>query len=168
VDVTRLSAGGLTVELPQGWEAEIDAGAPGWSDAESGQPIELLPATQPDGAVRRVVAHLANFPLPPGRGDFGSGAVEAMRPGDALVVLFEYEPESTATALFHADGLPVIAAADFSPAGLQKPLPGGSAVQRFFSIANRAFCLYVVVGSHIDRADVVPVIADVLEGIEVT
>lgn len=164
----RLSAGGLTVELPEGWEAEIDAGAAGWSEAASGQPVELSPATQPDGAVRRVVAHLANFPLPIGRGDFGSGAVEAMRPGDVLIVLFEYDPASTTTALFNAESLPVIAAADFSPAVLQKPLPGGSAVQRFFSVAGRAFCLYVVVGSHIDRADVIPLIALVLQGIEIT
>lgn len=166
--MARLSAGGLAIDLPAGWEAEIDSGDDGFTETASGQPVEALRATRPDGAVRHVVAHLANFPLPPGRGDFGGGAIQAMRPGDLLVVLFEYEPESTTTALFRAEGIPHIAGGDFAPSALQKPLPGGSAVQRFFQAAGRAFCLYVVIGSHIDRADAAAVVAEVLDGIEIT
>ena len=166
--MVRLSAGGLTVELPQGWEAEIDAGTAGFADAESGQAVESLPATRADGSVRHVVAHIANFALPAGRGDFGSGAIQAMRPGDVFVALFEYEPKSTDAALFKSRGLPVVAATDFEPAALQKPLPGGSAAQRFFQQAGRAFCLYVVIGSHIDRVDAAATVAEVVGGIEIT
>jgi hypothetical protein len=113
------------------------------------------------------VAHVANFPLLPGRGDFGNGAVQTMRAGDVFITLFEYDPESAQTPLFRHDGLPEVGAADFEPAALQKPVPGGSAMQRFFRTAGRAFCLYVVVGSHIDRADVVPAIRKLLAGVEI-
>jgi hypothetical protein len=166
--MTRLSSGGVGFELPPGWEGQIDPGSGTWRETAQDGTTQALPATQADGAVRRVVAHVANFPLPPGRGDFGNGAVQDMRPGDVFIALFEYDPASTATALFRRGGVPDVTTADFDPAALQKPVPGGSAIQRFFQVAGRAFCLYVVVGSHIDRADVVPTIRTLVDGLEIT
>ena len=166
--MARLSSGGIGFELPAGWEGQIDPGEGTWRETPQDGSTQALPAIRPDGAVRRVVAHVANFPLPPGRGDFGNGAVQGMRAGDVFIALFEYDPASTAAPLFRRTGVPEVSSADFDPAALQKPVPGGSAMQRFFQVAGRAFCLYVVVGSHIDRADVVPTIRMFLDGLEIT
>lgn len=148
----KLTANRMRVELPEGWEGEVDEG------------LQLLA----DGAVRPTVAHLANFPLPPGRGDFAAGAVDVMQPGDALIVLFEYGPESAGTALFASEGLPrFVEAKDFDRETLHASRIGLSGVQRFFTHNGRAFCLYIVVGSHIDRADVLSRLNSVLADLEV-
>jgi hypothetical protein len=148
----KLAGRAIVASLPPGWEGQIDEG------------FELLA----DGAERPTVVHLANFPLPPGRGDFAGGAIEIMRPGDALVVLYEYGPESVGTALFSPEGIPrSVELDDFGLDTLHHQLPGASGVQRFFTHAGRAFCLYVVVGSHRDRADVMGAINTVLAGLEI-
>jgi hypothetical protein len=136
----RLEGAGVAVDLPTGWEGEIGNAA-------------ALAAEGP--ADRKLVAHFANFPLPANRADFGAEAVKVMRPGDVFVVLFEYGAESTDRALFRSDGMPHIAAGDFDRNALQHGIPGQSGLQRFFRVNGRPFSLYVVVGSHIDRADVV-------------
>lgn len=137
-----LSAEGITVTLPPGWEGAI------------GHESILE-----DGSVRNVIAHFASFPLPPRRGDFGGGAVDLMGPGDAFIALFDYGRQSAGTALFVAAGPPAaIDAGHFDRSVLQKAMPLQSAVQRFFTAGGRAMCLYVVVGSHIDRAEVLPAI----------
>ena len=93
--------------------------------------------------------HLANFALPEQRGDFGSGAVDVMRSGDVLVVLFEYGPESIGQALFRRRGVPRNLRPDmFSGSALQRTVPGQAGTQIFFTEADRAFCLYVVLGKH--------------------
>jgi hypothetical protein len=148
--MTRVSGSRITVELPVGWEGDIG-------------PRQHLT----DGAERLPVAHFANLPLRGRRGDFGAGVVEQMTAGDALVVLFEYEPEAAQTELFKAAGLPgPLTPADFDRDNMQRPLPGQSGVQRFFHVGNRAFCLYVAVGSHLDRADVLPQINEVIASLE--
>jgi hypothetical protein len=111
--------------------------------------IYRRPATE--GERTFAVMHAANFPLPKRRGDFGSGAVEIMRARDVLVVLFEYEPEAASTALFQRRGMPAPKAEDFSPRALQRTLSGQSGVQYFFHEKARAFCLYIVLGSHAHR-----------------
>ena len=142
---------GIAVELPPGWEGAI------------GRSTEL-----PDGAQRNVVAHFASFPLPPRRGDFGGGAVDLMDAGDALVVLFDYGQSAVGSALFASEGVPSVTASDFDRDILQKSIPGQSGVQRFFTVAGRAFCLYAVVGSHIDRAEVIPAVNQVLESLRIS
>ena len=149
--MTTLSGEGISVELPPGWEGVI------------GHSSELE-----DGAVRNVVAHFASFPLPPRRGDFGGGAVDLMEADDALVVLFDYGQSAVGSALFASEGLPVIEARDFDRDILQKSIPGQSGVQRFFTTSGRAFCLYVVVGSHIDRAEILPVVNQLLETVRIS
>ena len=148
----KLQGRRLTIDLPPGWEGQLDEG------------LQLLA----DGAVRPTVAHLANFPLPPGRGDFGGGAIDVMSPGDALIVLFEYGPESAGTALFQHEGVPrFVRMEDFDRDVLHTSVEGMSGIQRFFTVSGRPFCLYVVVGSHIDRADVLPQINTALASLEV-
>ena len=149
--MSQLSGEGISVDLPPGWEGAI------------GQSSELE-----DGAVRNVVAHFASFPLPPRRGDFGGGAVDLMEANDALVVLFDYGASAVGSALFASEGLPPIAARDFDREILQKSIPGQSGVQRFFTVSGRAFCLYVVVGSHIDRAEILPGVTQLLETVRIS
>jgi hypothetical protein len=114
------------------------------------------------------VVHIASFPLPAVRGDYGSGAVEIMRDEDILVILFEFEPESAAQPLFGRAGLPVLQAADFDPNEMQRPLPGMAGCQRFFNVdRERSFCLFVVIGSYADRDTLVRRVNDVLGGITI-
>lgn len=149
----RMTGGGLGVDLPTGWEGSI-----------SGGPRLDTQADEP--AVWRTVAHFANFPLPAERADFGAETTEVMRAGDVFVVLFEYGPESADSALFAQQGVPRLAAGDFHRDTLQHGRPGQSGVQRFFQVGGRPFCLYVVAGSHIDRADAVPPVNALLDSLE--
>jgi hypothetical protein len=149
--MTTLSAEGITVDLPIGWEGVI------------GSSTEL-----DDGSVRNVVAHFASFPLPGRRGDFGGGAVDFMTASDAFVVLFDYGRDAAGSALFGAEGVPEIASSHFDRSVLQRPMPLQSGVQRFFSAAGRAFCLYVVVGSHVDRAEILPAVNQLIASLRIT
>jgi hypothetical protein len=152
--VTRLSGSGVSVDLPPNWEGSIDGGG--------------FPQLA-DGARQPTVLHAGSFPLPADRGSFGSGATELMNTDDIFVVLFEYGPDSVGTPLFQADGLPrVLSPNDFDRDALQHALPGQSGLQRFFTERGRAFCLYVVIGSHIDRSELAPRVNQVLATIEIT
>lgn len=149
----RLRGAGVAVDLPPGWEGTI------------GRRAELAP--QGGVSVRQpTVGHFANFPLPAHRDDFGAETVDIMRAGDVFVVLFEYGPESAGKALFAEQGVPRITAADFDRNALQHSVPGRSGLQRFFTLHGRPFCVYVVVGSHIDRADSVEAVNALLGSLE--
>ncbi len=149
-----IDAEGIRLVLPPGWEAEIDSG--------SGQAEEESVAL----ATPRV--HLANFALPPVRGDFGSGAVERMVGGDVLICLLEESPEVIGSRLFDVEGIPRITADDFATDGMQRPIVGQSGAQKFFHVNGRAFALYIVVGSHLSRASFVDEINMILAGLELT
>lgn len=152
--MTRLAGSGIAVEVPSGWEGTIDGG--GFPQLAS-------------GAVRPTLLHVGSFPLPSGRGSFGSGATELMNTDDILIVLFEYGDDSVGTALFAHEGMPRRLEPDeFDRDALQRPLPGQSGLQRFFTERGRAFCLYVVLGSHIDRNELVPRVNGVLATIEIS
>src|SRR5260221_162321 len=58
--VTELSRYGLTVDLPRGWEGSVFRRTPG------------------PGEQTHPILHAGSFPLPPDRGDYGNGAVQAM------------------------------------------------------------------------------------------
>lgn len=149
--MSLLRAAGISVELPPGWDGGI---------AE--------PAVLDDGAVRRSVTHLASFPLPERRGDYGGGAVERMTGTDVFIVLLEFEPGATAQPLFASKGLPgPLRPSDFGRDTLQRRIEGQGGCQAFFQTAGRAFCLYVVVGSYTDRADLIPTVNDMLTRIEI-
>lgn len=130
-----LNRQGLEIELPDGWDARI------------------YRRQAADDAVTRRALHAANFALPTNLGDYAVGAIEGMTPGDVLVVLLEFDPDNAGQGLFANEGLPAgLAASDFSPRAMPRAMPGRTAAQWFFSVNGRAFCLYVALGSHTERA----------------
>lgn len=139
------------MELPSGWDGEI------YQRAE----------TTGRGASTHPVLHAASFPLPPERGDFGGNAIELMRTGDVFFSLVEFDAESATTALFEAEGFPTLDLDDFDPRRIHQPVGSQSAAQYFFHVGPRAFCLYVVVGSHRLRARLVPLVAPVVATVAV-
>jgi len=89
--------------------------------------------------------------MPADRGDFGSNVVDLLGPDDVFVALVDYGAEVADQGLFENQGMPRLAPSQFGPNRLQRPLPGMSASQHFFSSGGRAFCLFTVVGSHARR-----------------
>lgn len=160
--MTPLSSAGVVLQLPSGWEGEIFNRAPDEVRAN-----RSFGTAEDDGEVARNVVHVANFALPAERGDFGSGAVELMNSGAILVVLFEHGPESVDTPLFARSGVPVLTPDEFHPQQMQRTLSGQSGRQIFFNEAGRAFCLYVVLGSHRQRNVLVPLVNEVLATLDI-
>lgn len=156
--MSDLEAHGISVALPGGWDGRIYT--------SSGEAMALGSHPTSDGGTG-AIAHLANFPLPEGRGDFGSGAVELMASGNVLLCVLEYGRESAGSALFSATGIPRLVADDLDPWQMQRPVAGMAGVQRFFTEAGRAFCLYVVVGSHARRQELVGRVNAVLDGLRI-
>lgn len=151
--MSRLERSGIAVEVPAGWEGSI-----------SGGDFQLLA----DGAQEPTVMDIASFPLPAGRGSFGSGAVELMAGQDVFITLFEYGEDSVGTELFASQGIPRnLQARQFDRQALNRTIPGQSGLQQFFTEQGRAFCLYVVVGSHVDRHDLLPQINAILGSLEI-
>jgi hypothetical protein len=148
--VKQLTAHGLAVGLPSGWEGRIHRRST----------TDVLEKTY-------AVAHLANFPLPEERDDFGGGVTTAMRSPDVFVVLFEYGPESLGRPLFAARGVPRLTATMFGSRRLQRPLPGQLGCQHFFTERDRPFCLYVVAGSRAYLARIVAEVNAVLGRVEI-
>lgn len=136
----KVHAYGLAVDSPAGWEVRI-----GRRSAAGTAP----------GADPRPILHAATIALPEERGDFGGGVTGLLGGEDVFVTLFEYEPAAADKALFAVRGRPRPTAADFSPMGLQRTIPGQTGRQWFFSEGGRAYCLYVVLGSHSRRAELV-------------
>jgi hypothetical protein len=148
--VEKLTRQGLEIELPDGWDGRI-----------------YRRETDADAVTRRAL-HAANFALPTGLGDYAVGAVETMTAGDVLVVLLEFDPDSAGQGLFANEGMPSgLRAGDFSPSAMPRATAGRTAAQWFFSLDGRAFCLYVVLGSHAARADVMPLVNQVVETLKI-
>jgi hypothetical protein len=148
--VQKLTRQGLEIELPDGWDARI-----------------YQREAEVDAITRRAL-HAANFALPTGLGDYAVDAVERMTTGDVLVVLLEFDPDRAGRGLFRSEGLPAgLAAGDFSPTAMPRAIPGRTAAQWFFSLNGRALCLYVVLGSHAGRADVMPLVNQVVATLRV-
>jgi hypothetical protein len=148
--VEKLTRAGLEIELPDGWDGRIYR-----REAEA-------------EAVTRRALHAANFALPPNLGDYAVGAAERMQTGDVLVVLLEFDPAGAGQGLFRNEGLPaLLGAADFSPTAMPRAVPGKTAGQWFFTLGGRAFCLYVVLGSHAERAAMIPVVNAVVKTLKI-
>lgn len=155
----RIAAHGLAVDTPAGWDARIFRRRS--EGLQAGAHGGRAPTDHP-------VLHVANFPLPEERGDFGSGAVELMRSPHVLVALLEYHQEAARTALFSPRGMPRrLDSGDFDPNALQRTLAGQAGAQRFFSEGGRAFCLYVVIGSFARRAPLVSEVNATLGRVEI-
>ncbi|HEY0933198.1 MAG TPA: hypothetical protein VGD91_05570 [Trebonia sp.] len=135
-----MRAYGLALIPPPGWDVRITRRPNG-----------------PHGDRARPVLHASTRPLPEDRGDYGGGAVELLGANDVFVSLVEFGAESVGTALFARQGLPrPLPVGSFSPTRLERTLPNQSGLQIFFSDNQRAFCLYVVLGNHSRRAQLVP------------
>lgn len=169
-----ISGYGITAALPPAWEGRITKLAPVSSAGGVGRAAQVAagPGSGPPGAVAGETTmpflHLANFPLPPRRGAFGTGAVETMSGPDTLIVLFEYSAGSLGTALFAPMGLPrVLHPGAFNPHALQRILPGQAGYQAFFTESGRAFSLYVVLGALAQAVTSVPGVNQVLAGLRI-
>jgi hypothetical protein len=133
----KLEAHGLSLDAPIGWEARIERRQ-----------------TAVAGEVSRPVIHAATFPLPAQRGDYGSGAVELMGQDDVFVAVLEFGEESVGSALFESRPMPrMIDPERFATNQLQRWIPGQAGQQLFFTDRGRAFCLYIVIGSHRRREE---------------
>jgi hypothetical protein len=120
-----VSAHGISVELPAGWEGLIYRR----KDAHP-------------------VLHAGSFALPDGDGDFGTGAIDTMRGRDVFFALVEYDGALGGDGLFGDRGIPLpVKTAELSPKAFPRRVAGRVAVQKFFTSRDRAFCLYVVVAA---------------------
>ena len=147
----KLTRQGVEIELPDGWDARI-----------------YRRETDDSAGVTRRALHAANFALPTNLGDYAVGAIERMSTGDVLVVLLEFDPARANQGLFGNEGLPdALGPGDFSPTAMPRAVPGRTAAQWFFSLAGRAFCLYVVLGSHAERAALLPLVNTVVRTIKI-
>jgi hypothetical protein len=149
--MTRLAAHGIAITVPRGWEGRI----------------VRRPTTHPAEQSGAVV-HVASFPMPESRGDFGVGVTELMRSGDIFLTLFEYGPESVGKPLFAASGVPHLTDNLFSSKRLQRTLPGQVGSQLFFTASHRAFCLYVVVAGRLNLPRLLPPANTMLGALELS
>ena len=143
-------APGVSLTAPPGWEVRVRRQAP----VEVHRHGNLL-------------VHAATVPLPRERGDFGSGVVTTLGADDVFVSLFEYDASSAGTALFTHRGIPLPAPSEFSPGAMQRPLPGQSGGQWFFTAGSRAWCLHVVLGSHARRVPSALKVQRLLSGLQI-
>ena len=158
--MARLDAHGLSCEVPRGWDVRIE---------QRPQSTVTTPASDapdaPMGGFVHPTLHAATSPLPPNRGDYGSGYVEIMKATDVFVCLAEFDHEAGATAMF-LDGQPTaLRSADFHPEAQQRVIAGMCGTQRFFTTNGRALCLYVVLGSWVQRRSLVPVVSSFISTI---
>lgn len=166
--MATVAAHGLRVQLPARFEARLylrdreEAAA----RATFGGPLHPSAFGDPE-EIMNPVLHLANFALPPGRGDFGTGAVERMGPAHVFASLLEYDAVEAGRPLFAARGLPRPQVADFAPNALQRRLAGQLGVQRFFTEQGRAFCLYAVLGSRQHAAALVAQLHEALDNVQI-
>lgn len=159
----RIQAHGLAADPPSGWDAQIYVRAPLPADA-----LMQAAGTAPgEGVVEetRPIIHLANFPLPGDRADFGGGAVELMESGGVFIAIIEHDPAVAGTPLFDKPIPWPLAPDDFAPEQMQRTLAGQAGCQRFFRSGERAFCLYIVLGSHRNRIMLTRVVNEALAGV---
>jgi hypothetical protein len=125
----KLAAHAIHVELPRGWSGRL--------------------FSRQDGVA---TLHAGNYALALSDGEFGDRSTEGMRPGAIFFSLTEYRPGAGLHAghgLFSAKRIPRrLDPAQFSVRGLAHPRPGQVGSQHFFTMAERPFCLYVVLAGH--------------------
>lgn len=151
--MTRLADSGIRVEVPNGWKGRVAT--------------RVLPART--GRERAyAVVHVATIPLPEDTSDFGSNVVRKLGAHDVFFTLFEYAPESATEPLFAHERPSVLRARDFTNDQLQRQLDDQLGVQRFFTETDRAFCLYVVLGSIGARRSALATVNSLLASVRIT
>jgi hypothetical protein len=149
----RLRAHGLSCVVPAGWDVRIE---------QRGQATVSAPASNiPVSGYVHPTLHAATSALP------ASGYVETMTARDVFVCLGEFDHEAGATEMFD-EGLPTdLRGGDFHPDAQQRVIAGMCGTQRFFTQGGRAFCLYVVLGSWVQRGSLVPLANSFLSTVQV-
>lgn len=159
-----LNAHGVSVSPPAGFEGRVFR-RPAFGDVTA---TGDEGPQAPPGEVPNTVVHVSTIALPPGTGDFASGAVDLLQVDDVLIVLFEYDAASATQPLFARNGLPrAVAADDFSPGVLQRAIPGQAGCQYFFNEGGRAFCLYAVIGAYAQRVALAAKVNAVLATVQI-
>ena len=161
--MTTLDAHGISVAIPRGWDVYI--GHP-----ESDEIV--VPGTHrgliPRSGTTNPLVHLANFALPPQRGDYGQGATQLMRSQHIFIALLEHDREAADTALFQQQlEMPRVRGGDFARHRQVVALAGMAGTQKFFTHAGRPFCLYAVIGSWTARKPLAATVNEVLDGVEI-
>lgn len=126
----------------------------------------LGPEPAPVSGFVHPVLHAATIAMPPQIGDYGSQVVPLLGLSDVFIAMVEFNPADGESTMFR-DGFPKLRASEFDPAISQRVLPSRSGTQRFFSVSERAFGLFCVIGSHIRRTTLVPKLNQFLAQIEV-
>jgi hypothetical protein len=154
---------GVSVDAPAGCEARLRTRTP---DADEIVADAVGAAAAGD---ERLVLHVSTVDLPAHRGDFGGGVVEQLGPNDVFVAVLELEPDQAASAFVRRQGIPrTIAPGRYATDTMQRTIHGQAGTQVFFAEAGRAFCLYVVLGSHARRNELAPTVNRILERITIT
>ncbi len=153
----RLSAYGIALDVPTGWEAELSL-----------QDADETDAGPPPAGQGLVVLHAANFWLPTERDDYGAEALEAMGPAGVFIALVEFDHDAVGSLLFEHQGIPAdLQPDDFDPAALRRPMREQAGLQRFFHAAGRAFCLHAAIGSHNNRYMLTQDVNSILSGLTI-
>jgi hypothetical protein len=154
--MTEIRGSGFVVDVPPAWEVNIRP--------ESA----MLLAADPD-VVEPAVMHIANFQLQDGLADYGDEIFTSLGPADLFVSVIDFGPLDPDQQLFNHQGMPIPLTPDsFSEDAAVRGLQGGTASQQFFQASGRGYCLYVVIGSHKERADVLFELNDVLSSVGFT
>lgn len=150
------SLDGISVNIPDTWYGQLSV------------------HSAPDpGTIAYPVGHFATFPLPSldDAGTFGSGATALMGSTDLFVALLEYvvdEYLQPGQGLFQAEGLPSgPVAGQFAYNALQVQRLNQVGFQRFFTSAERPFCLFVVMGDVQFAAPQLKPLATLLRGLSI-
>lgn len=130
--MTRLVDGGLSLDVPPGWEGRI------------------FSPRLPPPAENHPVLHLADIPLPFERSSYlETAATVGGGRGGLVCSLVSFGPELADVGLYAPQGVPRVHARDLDPRAMQVPVPDQAGVQRFFSVDGRPFSLYIV--ASVDR-----------------
>ncbi len=121
-----------------------------------------------DGETTHPVVQISTTSMPDSTGDYGSGAVDVLGPNDVFLTLVEFGAAEVASPLFATKGLPkTLNPNDFSRDALQRVQKGQSGMQFWFSEAGRAFCLYIVLGSHANRRRLMPKATAMVQSLQI-
>ncbi len=129
----KVAGHGISVEVPEGWEARITRRA-GYG----------------------AILHAASFALKASDGDFGAAATGRMRHGDAFLALVEYvDPEMIrpGVGLYRPNRPPAPALEEFGPMALQVTRVGQLGWQRFFTHSGRTCAVYGVIKPGAERPE---------------
>lgn len=120
------------------------------------------------GGKAHLVVHASTIPIPARRADYGAGIVHLLGDEDVFVALIEFGEEAIGSALFpEVDSIPRVHPNDLKPEQLQRRIVGQAGTQVFFTYKGRAFCFYVVLGSHSQRIPLAGIVNGLIRGLKI-